>query len=59
VSRKIPPLPLTRNGTPYLGWDKGMPLNRFIALVCGSDNLQNIQKPLTEFLPEIPTLIQS
>lgn len=59
VSRKIPPLPLTRNGTPYLGWEKGMPLNRFIALVCGSDNLQNIQKPLTEFLPEIPTLIQS
>lgn len=23
LSRKIPTLPLTRNGTPYLGWDKG------------------------------------
>ena len=33
LSRKIPSLPLTRNGTPYLGWEHGMPLNRFIALV--------------------------
>ncbi len=42
LSRKIPSLPLTRNGTPYLGWEHGMPLNRFIALVCGSDSSRNI-----------------
>ena len=43
LSRKIPSLPLTRNGTPYLGWDHGMPLNRFIALVCGSDSPYKIE----------------
>ncbi|MFQ3343545.1 MAG: Holliday junction resolvase [Candidatus Poseidoniales archaeon] len=59
LSRKIPTLPLTRNGTPYLGWDKGMPLNRFIALVCGSDNLNNIEKPLSEYSTDISTLIES
>ena len=43
LSRKIPSLPLTRNGTPYLGWEHGMPLNRFIALVCGSDRPYEIK----------------
>ena len=46
LSRKIPSLPLTRNGTPYLGWEHGMPLNRFIALVCGSDSPWDIGQSL-------------
>jgi|TARA_B110000881_G_C18553003_1_gene505198 Holliday junction resolvase len=49
LSRRIPALPLTRNGTPYLGWDKGMPLNRFIALVCGSDSSVNIENMLDTY----------
>ena len=27
-------LPLTRNGKPFLDWEKGMPLHKFLALVC-------------------------
>ncbi|MEL0100378.1 MAG: Holliday junction resolvase [Euryarchaeota archaeon] len=34
LERRIPPLPLTRNGNPFLDWNQGMPLNKFIALVC-------------------------
>jgi len=34
LERRIPPLPLTRNGKPFLDWNQGMPLNKFIALVC-------------------------
>ena len=37
LSRSIPSLPLTRNGKEYLDWDKGMPLHRFLSLVCRSD----------------------
>jgi len=34
----IPSLPLTRNSTPHLNWEDGMPLNEFIALVCSKVN---------------------
>jgi len=32
--RRIPPLPLTRNGKQFLDWEQGMPLHIFLALVC-------------------------
>lgn len=34
LERRIPALPLTRNGKPFLDWEQGMPLNKFLALVC-------------------------
>ena len=34
LTRRIPALPLTRNGKPFLDWEKGMPLHKFLALVC-------------------------
>tara|TARA_B100000287_G_scaffold240996_1_gene226509 strand:+ start:238 stop:831 length:594 start_codon:yes stop_codon:yes gene_type:complete len=34
LTRRIPALPLTRNGKPFLDWEKGMPLHLFLALVC-------------------------
>ena len=34
LERRIPRLPRTRNGKPFLDWDQGMPLNKFIALLC-------------------------
>mgnify|MGYP001171763915 CR=1 FL=1 len=52
LSRKIPPLPLTRNKTPYLGWEHGMPLNRFIALVCGSDGPRKIDASIEKISTE-------
>ena len=34
LTRRIPALPLTRNGKPFLDWEQGMPLHKFLALVC-------------------------
>ena len=42
LSRSIPKLPLTKNGTPHLDWQKGMPLHRFLSLVCRSDGARSI-----------------
>jgi len=36
-STMIPSLPLNRNGNPFMDWDLGMPLNRFIGLMCPTD----------------------
>ncbi len=44
LSRSIPKLPLTKNGTPHLNWEKGMPLHRFLALVCRSDGARSIDE---------------
>jgi len=44
LSRSIPKLPLTKNGTPHLDWGKGMPLHRFLALVCRSDGARSIDE---------------
>ncbi len=34
LARRIPSCPLTKNGKPHLIWDKGLPLHKFLALVC-------------------------
>ena len=44
LSRSIPKLPLTKNGTPHLNWESGMPLHRFLALVCRSDGARSIDE---------------
>ncbi len=41
LAKSIPPFPLNRNGTPYLNWEDGMPLHKFIALVCSNAAEQN------------------
>lgn len=45
--RRLPALPLTRNGKPFLDWEKGMPLHKFLALVCrreSSSSLESLDK---------------
>ena len=37
LATMIPPLPLTRNGSPFIDWEQGMPLNRFIGLLCSPE----------------------
>ena len=37
IAAMIPALPLTRNGSPFIDWEQGMPLNRFIAILCSSE----------------------
>lgn len=34
LARRLPALPLTRNGTPHLDWDEGLPLHKFLSLLC-------------------------
>ena len=43
LSRTVPELPLTRNGTPYLDWEKVLPLHKFLSLISKSENANNIQ----------------
>ena len=49
LSRSIPNVPLTRNGSPYLNWHDGMPLNRFLELISRSD-VQGLLKKLPMLL---------
>jgi|TARA_B110000438_G_scaffold75759_1_gene75837 Holliday junction resolvase len=42
LARSVPELPLTRNGTPYLDWHKGLPLHKFLSLVAKSESAKNI-----------------
>jgi len=47
LTRRIPALPLTRNGKQFLDWEKGMPLHKFLALVCrreSSSSLESLDK---------------
>ena len=37
LSRSIPALPLSSRGTPHLDWDAGMPVHKFLSLICGSE----------------------
>ena len=34
LAKMIPALPLTRNGSPFIDWEQGMPLHRFLGLMC-------------------------
>ncbi|DAC61870.1 MAG TPA: hypothetical protein D7I02_04895, partial [Candidatus Poseidoniales archaeon] len=43
LARRVPELPLTRNGTPYLDWDKGLPLHKFLAFIAKSESAKNIE----------------
>ena len=36
LAKSIPPFPRNRNGTPYLNWEEGLPLHKFISLVCSN-----------------------
>ena len=47
LTRRIPPLPLTRNGKEFLDWEQGMPLHQFLSLVCrraASPTLESLDK---------------
>ena len=42
LSRSIPSLPLTSRGSPHLDWNAGMPVHRFLSLVCKSNGASGI-----------------
>ncbi len=37
IAQRIPPLPKTKTGSVYLNWNDGLPLNKFISLICYDD----------------------
>ena len=43
LSRSIPALPLTSRGTPHLDWNAGMPVHRFLSLICGSEGANGVR----------------
>ena len=61
LSRSIPSLPLTRNGKEFLDWDHGMPLHRFLSLVCKSDGAKVTAEgfPNRPMNPDFETIISS
>ena len=47
LTRRIPALPVTRNDKPFLDWEQGMPLHKFLALVCRKESggsLESLEK---------------
>ena len=54
LARRIPALPTTRQGNPMLSWDEGLPLHKFLELICRSKqepvqaklDLSSLQKTL-------------
>ena len=61
LSRSIPSLPLTRNGKEFLDWDQGMPLHRFLSLVCKSDGAKVTAEGFANrpMNPDFETIISS
>ena len=43
LSRSIPALPLTSRGAPHLNWKEGMPMHRFLELICKSDWVRGVE----------------
>ena len=37
LSRRIPALPLTSKGNPMLAWEEGLPLHKFLAVLCRNE----------------------
>ena len=52
LSRSIPPLPLTRRGSPHLDWNSGMPMHRFLSLICKSDGARGVDSELSHHAVE-------
>ncbi|RAH14869.1 MAG: Holliday junction resolvase [Methanobacteriota archaeon] len=45
IARRIPKLPISNQGNPMINWEKGLPLNKFLAFLCRDkhDNLVSKQ----------------
>ena len=50
LSRSIPPLPLTSRGTPHLDWNAGMPVHRFLSLICSSEGAIGVRSNSGQFV---------
>ena len=50
LARRIPTLPLTRTGKPHLDWDQGLPLHKFLGVVCRTSEENGLSRIVEEAL---------
>ena len=50
LARRIPTLPLTRAGKPHLDWDQGLPLHKFLGVVCRTSEENGLSRIVEEAL---------
>ena len=62
LARRIPTLPLTRTGKPHLDWDQGLPLHKFLGVVCRSSEENGLSRIVEEALAikmETETIVEA
>jgi len=62
LSKRIPTLPLTRTGKPHLDWDQGLPLHKFLGVVCRNSEEGGLSRIVTDALAikvETETVIET
>ncbi len=62
LSKRIPALPLTRTGNPHLDWDQGLPLHKFLGVVCRNSEGNGLSRIVTDALAinvETETVIEA
>ena len=59
LKRRIPALPLTRNGKPFLDWEQGLPLHKFIAVVCRSNSTTDTIEALEQRVKEFDRILEN
>lgn len=48
IAQRIPPLPTTNTGSVYLNWNDGLPLNKFISMICYDDSEMTSQDEIRD-----------
>ena len=62
LARRIPTLPLTRTGKPHLDWDQGLPLHKFLGVVCRTSEENGLSRIVEEALAikmETETIVEA
>lgn len=58
LKRRIPALPLTRNGKQFLDWKQGLPLHKFIAVVCRNSNAKDSIEALEQRVKKFDRILE-
>ena len=57
LEKSIPAFSLTRNGKPYLNWEDGLPLNKFISMLCSQSDLKTMLIGLEQRAQEMERIL--
>jgi hypothetical protein len=50
LTKRIPALPLTRTGKPHMDWDQGLPLHKFLGIVCRNSEENGLSRVVEDAL---------